>query len=563
MLTTAGLTSIIVPAFNHARFLPEALASAFAQTAPVEVLVVDDGSTDDTRNVLARMRQQYPRLRVLELAHVGASAARNAGLEAARGEFIQFLDADDLLAPDKVARQLAVLEASPLVGWVLCDVRIEDAVRGRVELASERYRYPQRNLGGWIREELAPSNFVPIMAPLVRASVLAGIRFGELLPEDWHFWYAVAGSARVAYLPEVLATYRKQRNGRNASRKGVAHVSPDHEAAPPLRLNLGCGTPGTRSWHPIRGCVNLDRSMGWCFEDGLPQYADRAVSGITVSHSLMYVDDRDWPRVFAEFARVLAPGGVIRITEDDTEHPASSRRGGWRGSEPAVAQTSARLVAAALADAGLVPLEVDATTTHYRDRSLLQAQHGDPPDVFFLEGRRPSAVLFAPHHDDEALFAAFTIYAERPRVVVCYPSARDYGDTPTRRAETLAALRELGGVPSESWMGDGGPLGDLADQMRLFDELERPAIVWAPHVDASHPEHVRVAQAAGAVFGDRVRWYHTYDASGKVRRGREVAPSADQVAAKLRALACYRSQLEHPRARGFFLADLAEYTEDR
>jgi hypothetical protein len=549
-----GLTSIVIPTYNHSSYLPEAIESALAQTAPVEVIVVDDGSTDDTARVVDEYDERHANLKVVHVDHAGPSAARNRGLLAARGEYVMFLDADDVIAPEKVAAQLA--EFDDHVGWVLSDVRIEDAVRNRVELASERYRYKQRNLGGWIRDQLAISNFIPIMAPLVRRSVLADVRFGELLPEDWHFWYAVAAQARVRYVPQVLATYRKRRQGRNTTRHGIAHVSPQSEGGP-LLLNLGCGTPGSPSWHPQPRCVNLDRAMGWCFEDGLPQYEAGSVAGITVSHALMYVDERDWPRVFAEFARVLQPGGVLRVTEDDTEDQRSSRLGGWRGSEPAVTQTSPARLWTALLEAGLAPHHVTADETRYVDASLCQAQHGKVPDVFFIEGVKPSGILFAPHHDDETLFAAFTLIRHRPRVVVCFPSAGDYGDTATRWAETVAAVRALGAVPHEGWMGDLS----LGDQMRAIDRYEHPDVVWAPHPHASHPDHVAVAQMAETVFGDRVRWYHTYTEDGKVRQGQPVEHEPAWTRRKLEALACYRSQIGHPRANQFFMADLYEYEE--
>lgn len=126
-----GLTTIIIPTFEHAASLGDAIDCALHQTAPVEVIVVDDGSTDSTPAVLERYGG---RIRPFRIEHAGPSAARNVGLDEARGEFVQFLDADDVIVPSKIERQLAAM--APPVGWVLCDVLIEDERPKRSLLAS-------------------------------------------------------------------------------------------------------------------------------------------------------------------------------------------------------------------------------------------------------------------------------------------------------------------------------------------------------------------------------------------------------------------------------------------
>ncbi len=148
------------------------------------------------------------------------------------------------------------------------------------------------------------------------------------------------------------------------------------------RLNLACGP------HILPGFDNLDSQLnGWKFELGLGDFADGSVEGITESHGLMYVPILNWPYVFKEFARVLEPGGIVRITEDDTENPDSPRFGGWHD---AVTLTSEKLVATHLRKAKLIVQKVDADTTFFHDRSLRQAHHGVAPKVFFLEGRKPN-----------------------------------------------------------------------------------------------------------------------------------------------------------------------------
>lgn len=115
------LVSVVIPCYNQGRFLREAIESARRQThRAVEIVIVDDGSTDDTAAV-ARM---YPAVRRLEQANQGAAAARNAGLRESRGEYLIFLDADDRLLPDAVANGLEALAAHPDWAFVTGHVRL-------------------------------------------------------------------------------------------------------------------------------------------------------------------------------------------------------------------------------------------------------------------------------------------------------------------------------------------------------------------------------------------------------------------------------------------------------
>jgi len=108
--------SVIVPVFNGERFLEEALASAWAQSlTPLEVIVVDDGSTDGSAAIASRMNVRY-----ISQANSGVSSARNAGLRVAQGQFVAFLDADDTWLPTKLERQVAALLDAEDAGYALC-----------------------------------------------------------------------------------------------------------------------------------------------------------------------------------------------------------------------------------------------------------------------------------------------------------------------------------------------------------------------------------------------------------------------------------------------------------
>lgn len=152
----------------------------------------------------------------------------------------------------------------------------------------------------------------------------------------------------------------------------------DEYGADTLRLNLGGGI------NPIAGYVNLDKSNGWMFEDGLEAFPAGSVEAITISHVLMYVPIDRWRGVFAELARVLQPGGTIRITEDAIGCPGSGRP--IIRPRAAVA-TTPQLVLDHLAAAGTRAALVDPDETGFVDRSLIQQNYGSPPDVFHVEGR--------------------------------------------------------------------------------------------------------------------------------------------------------------------------------
>jgi glycosyltransferase involved in cell wall biosynthesis len=113
--------SVIIPVFDGARWLAEALESARGQTLPPdEIVVVDDGSRDGSADLARRV----PGVRVVEMAHAGVSSARNRGLAEATGDIIAWLDVDDVWAPEKLEVQVGLLEERPELGYTLCNQRV-------------------------------------------------------------------------------------------------------------------------------------------------------------------------------------------------------------------------------------------------------------------------------------------------------------------------------------------------------------------------------------------------------------------------------------------------------
>jgi glycosyltransferase involved in cell wall biosynthesis len=204
------LVSVVVPTYNRAHLVCEAIGSALAQTyRNVEVLVVDDGSTDGTRQALERRFGADPRMRVVAQEHGGPGPARNLGIRSTRGSLIAFLDSDDLWLPEKLARQVAQLRARPRAALSFCDARLEDAGSdGETRFRTKGFR------GDTSLAEMVAINFAMCTSTtLVRRSVLDDLgAYDESLPcaQDWDLWIRVLARYPVVALDEVLAVIRRR-----------------------------------------------------------------------------------------------------------------------------------------------------------------------------------------------------------------------------------------------------------------------------------------------------------------------------------------------------------------
>ena len=214
--------SAVIPAYNAAPFLAGTLESVLAQTHAVdEIIVVDDGSTDDTAAIARRYRQ----VRYLRQDNQGPAAARNRGIQAARGDWIAFLDADDCWTPDKTATQLAALQRHPDLALIAADMA-EIAPDGTTRIASMLAHHALREY--FVRLDGAPvpaalsrlvrKNFIPTGTVLARREVLERlggfdptIRFGE----DLELWARIAARHPIACLPQVQML--RCRHDRNAT----------------------------------------------------------------------------------------------------------------------------------------------------------------------------------------------------------------------------------------------------------------------------------------------------------------------------------------------------------
>jgi len=209
-----GLVSIIIPAYNAERFIAETIAFARAQTyGNLEIIVVDDGSTDGTASIVEGVAAVDRRIHLLRQPNGGVAAARNLGIERARGEFIAPLDADDIWHPEKIARQVAAMqEAGPKVGMVYTwSLRIDETRH----ILSRPSNVPEYS--GNVYPFLVLYNFVGNgSTPLLRrSSVLQAGGYDKSLRarggegcEDQLLYLLLAERYEAALVPAFLVGYR-------------------------------------------------------------------------------------------------------------------------------------------------------------------------------------------------------------------------------------------------------------------------------------------------------------------------------------------------------------------
>jgi hypothetical protein len=272
------LVSVILPTCNRAQVLRRALHSVLEQTGvPLEVIVVDDASTDDTPQVLQEFMD--PRLRCLRLpARQGAAAARNAGIRESRGAWLAFLDSDDEWLPGFLEAVLGAAQGSDERLGVLytrferLDGKRRVVTPGRLRtwlslLPLKRYR-----LSGDLTNALVRGNFITLQSTLVRKACLEQVgMFYERLPrlQDWELWLRLAPLCQFTSLPRTLVRLHASPDSLSASAAGLQEavqiIQQKHAAGSPelaahcrfilgsLHLHAGRTPPGRATlWQAVR-----------------------------------------------------------------------------------------------------------------------------------------------------------------------------------------------------------------------------------------------------------------------------------------------------------------------
>jgi glycosyltransferase involved in cell wall biosynthesis len=218
--SAAPQVSVIIPSYNCAAYLPEALDSVLAQTySDFEIIVIDDGSTDQTAELLqAYCNQHGSKITVICQKNQGVAVARNHGIQQAKGNWIAFLDADDILLPDKLAAQLAVAAAHPEAGLIHSGWQRVDS-QGKFQMNVEPWTWvPELNLESWLRwKPVLPSAMLFQRQWLVRSGGFDR-RFPPAEDTDLVLRLALMG-CEAQWLPQVTVKYRQHDS--SAMHKGL------------------------------------------------------------------------------------------------------------------------------------------------------------------------------------------------------------------------------------------------------------------------------------------------------------------------------------------------------
>jgi len=218
------IVSIIIPTYNRAATLPRAIDSVIAQTVDTwEIIVIDDGSTDNTSDITKKYQRKLgDRIQYISQSNQGASAARNAGIDAASRTFVAFLDSDDEYVPTKLERQLALFEAVPDIGLVYSDYAFVDLDRKRHASAFDEKlllarAVPSQEISPGLRvcdarlfETLLRGYFIATITGIMKRDVLGSrIRFDERInyAEEWLFYLQVAKVTRAGFVDESLCVH--------------------------------------------------------------------------------------------------------------------------------------------------------------------------------------------------------------------------------------------------------------------------------------------------------------------------------------------------------------------
>ncbi len=223
--------SVIIPTYNRASMVGDAIESVLKQDLDdIEIIVVDDGSKDETERVVRRyLQSRGDKVRYLKQENKGVAAARNKGIDAARGEYIAFLDSDDTWMTTTLGEKIAYLDKNPQIGMAFCNGIEKTAAGAERKITETLLRHREKVMANDLErafEMLMESNFIGVSGVMVRKRCLEDVgAFDEALPsvEDFELWLRITVKHKVHYFHECLYWRRLQSDNLTADRTLYYH----------------------------------------------------------------------------------------------------------------------------------------------------------------------------------------------------------------------------------------------------------------------------------------------------------------------------------------------------
>jgi glycosyltransferase involved in cell wall biosynthesis len=203
--------SVVIPTYNRANLIEQSIQSVLSQTYDdYEIIVVDDGSLDDT---LSKLKKYENKINLFCQPHQGGGGAqaRNLGISKARGQFVAFLDSDDIWMPNKIECQLKLIDENRNLAWVYTDAEVFD---GNTGLTLHYYHQTHQLSHGDVLKDLIFDDFIPFSTSLISRSLLleVGGFFPSIKGTDWDLNLRIASRTSIGLVSEALARIRVHPN---------------------------------------------------------------------------------------------------------------------------------------------------------------------------------------------------------------------------------------------------------------------------------------------------------------------------------------------------------------
>ncbi|MBP8276300.1 MAG: glycosyltransferase family 2 protein [Propionivibrio sp.] len=277
------LVSVVIPAYNASRYVREALQSVVDQHyAPIEILLVDDGSTDDTVELV---RKQFPQVRIISQPNSGVATARNTGLDQAVGDLVCFLDADDGWYPGKLHAQVSHLQTHPETGavyhtWRVWPPETNGCFQALPDLPPQDPAAIDPEKSGWIYPQLLMDCIVHTSSVMIRRGWLEKV--GRFKPdlingEDYDFWLRLS---RLTQIDKLAGVYSFYRGSPGSLTRSVKPINYEYEVISSALAQWGRVAPDGRELPKVKierrlGKLAFDFAYGH-YLSGSPRLARRA-----------------------------------------------------------------------------------------------------------------------------------------------------------------------------------------------------------------------------------------------------------------------------------------------